>query len=235
MSDTPALRARAVWHAADVGVLSTISTAVEGYPLGSVTPYVTLADGRPVLLVSAIAQHTRNMQADPRVCLTVLEDAPGDKQAQARVSLLGDAAPATGDTLASARARYLTFFPESRRHFEAHDFAFWTIAPRRVRFIAGFGDIHWIETEDWAGPVPGWDEADVLAHMNADHTDALVAIVERAWGYRPAEVALIGVTPLGWHLRTERGVHHQRFHAPCPEADARRAEAVRLAREARGA
>jgi putative heme iron utilization protein len=143
-----------VWHAADAGVLSTTSLAVEGYPFGSVTPFVTTPEGRAVILVSSLAQHTKNMQADPRVCLTALEGKPGDKQAQARVSLLGDASPVPDEALPRVQELYLTAFPNSRGHFQAHDFSFWWIEPRRVRYIAGFGDIHWIEPEAWtqAGP-----------------------------------------------------------------------------------
>ena len=109
------------------------------------------------------------------------------------------------------------------------------LRPRRVRFIAGFGDIHWIEPADWAGPTADWDEAGVVAHMNDDHADALAAIVEHTWGYAPSQVELLAASPLGWHLRTDRGIHHQAFAAPCPTADAVRAEAVRLTRAARAA
>ncbi|MCA8921900.1 MAG: pyridoxamine 5'-phosphate oxidase family protein [Planctomycetes bacterium] len=153
MTDELLSEVHGLWRGADAGVLSTTSVAVPGYPFGSVVPYVTTPEGRPVIYVSGLAQHTKNLAADPRCCVTVVE-AGGDAQAGWRISLLGDAAPVEGAEREAIAARYYARFPASARFAETHDFAFWAITPRRVRYIAGFGKIHWIEAEAWLGADP---------------------------------------------------------------------------------
>jgi putative heme iron utilization protein len=148
MSDALA-DARQLWRSMDTGVLSTTSVAVAGYPFGSVVPYVTTPDGAPVIYISEIAQHTKNLRADPRACLTVVEFGD-DKQAGSRISVLADAAVVSADDRDQVAEQYFTRFPKSRRFSETHGFSFWVLKPRRVRFIAGFGKIHWIEPDDWA-------------------------------------------------------------------------------------
>ena len=133
-----------LWQSVGAGVLSTTSLAVPGYPFGSVVPYVTSA-GCPVIYVSGLAQHTKNLAADPRCCLTAVEGGD-DAQAGWRISLLGDAARVEDEAIAS---RYFVRFPASAQFATTHDFAFWRITPRRLRYIAGFGKIHWIEAEAW--------------------------------------------------------------------------------------
>src|SRR5688572_14010364 len=115
------------------GVLSTISVDVEGYPFGSVTPYCADAQCRPVIYVSRIAQHTRNILADSRVSLTVLENPRNseDVQAQGRLTLIARAAPvAPGDSATSDR--YFRYFPSARQYDRTHDFAFFRLEPVRV-------------------------------------------------------------------------------------------------------
>ena len=87
--------ARTLLSARKAGVLSTLSAEAEGYPFGSVVPFCLDRLGRPVVLISDIAQHTKNVAADPRVCLTVLAGGD-DVQASARLSLLADAARLDG-------------------------------------------------------------------------------------------------------------------------------------------
>src|ERR1700747_1279315 len=91
--------ARELFLQESFGVLSTISVDLPGYPFGSVTPYCADEQGRPVIYISYIAQHTKNIVADSRVSLTVFEAQQGatDIQAQGRVTLIGDARPVDGD------------------------------------------------------------------------------------------------------------------------------------------
>src|SRR5690349_11400116 len=93
------------------GVLSTVSIDLPGYPFGSVTPYSTDRMCRPILYISHIAQHTKNIVADSRVSLTIVEkSASDDVQAQGRVTCIGDARQvASGDD--DVRDRYFRYFP----------------------------------------------------------------------------------------------------------------------------
>lgn len=150
MEPAELLEVRGLWERAASGVLSTTSVAVEGYPFGSVVPYVTTPSGAPVIYVSTIAQHTKNLSADPRACLTVVEPDTPDAQAGSRISLLADGAVAADDERAAVAELYFARFPSSRSYERTHGFAFWVLTPRRVRFIGGFGKIHWIEPADWA-------------------------------------------------------------------------------------
>src|SRR5215469_15945767 len=98
------------------GVLSTISLEVPGYPFGSVTPYCADPQCRPVIYISTIAQHTRNIMADPRVSLTVFDGNGGsdDVQARGRLTYIGNARPA-GKEDADVRDLYFRYFPSSRQ------------------------------------------------------------------------------------------------------------------------
>ncbi len=231
------------------GILATHSVAVEGYPLGSVVPYVLTPEGRCVVYVSRIAQHTKNFHADGRASLTVVEadlsGQDGDPQALGRVSVLGDASRLEGADLEAARARYETFFPESRGHSDVHDFDYWGIDPVRVRYIGGFGAIHWVERDEFCPPPAVWQEgeAGIVEHMNEDHRDAM-ALIWRQWRGEPARKTggeleagptLLATDPEGFHMRWGAEIAYVPFAARCEAALDVREEMVRLTKEARQA
>src|SRR5213078_3173019 len=105
--------ARRLFLQQSFGVLSTISLDVPGYPFGSITPYCADRQCRPVIYISSIAQHTQNILADPRVSLTVLENADsGDVQARGRLTCIANARPLSPDE-DDVRERYFRYFPRS--------------------------------------------------------------------------------------------------------------------------
>lgn len=227
--------ARRLVRTADGGILSTISVDVPGYPFGSVTPYAMTHGGRAVIYVSGIAQHTKNMLADPRVCLTVAcEPEPGrNRQALGRVTLVGDATLVPDAEQEAAGERYFQFFPESRAYAGTHDFSLYWIEPRRIRHIAGFGQIFWVERDDWLQAPPDWQpgESKIIEHMNDDHADALQTIAADllgADGSRPKEAELLAVDPEGFHVRTENGIVYGSFDQPCRSTDEVRQGFIRL-------
>jgi len=137
--------ARALLEAETVGILSTISVHRAGYPYGSVTPYALSARGAPLLLLSGLAAHTKNLLADPRACLFVGDrTAAPDPQAGARISLLGRAARVPAAEEPDARARYVARWPPAKAYFEMSDFGLWELAVEEIRLIAGFGEIKWL-------------------------------------------------------------------------------------------
>jgi putative heme iron utilization protein len=120
--------ARALLAAESVGVLSTISVHRPGFPYGSVTPYALSARGAPVLLLSKLAAHTKNLLADPRASLFVGDrSAAEDPQAGARISLLGRVAPVAAEDQPDARARYLGAWPRAAEYLALGDFSFWRL------------------------------------------------------------------------------------------------------------
>lgn len=231
---------RALVRSLDGGVLATLSLELPGYPFGSLTPYVTTHEGQLVVYVSSIAQHTRNMQADPRVSLTVVEPGAGNRQALGRVTVVGDAALVPGPALAAVTRRYLRFFPEAEAYAGTHDFAFFWIVPRRVRYIGGFGRIFWIEADEWRLPSPEWAEQEqsILDHMNADHREALARIAAHhdpgraSNGGASDAPSLVAVDPEGVHLKDGESILYVPFSAAAFELEALRAAVIQLAREA---
>jgi len=230
----PASLARRLFHARESGVLSTLSCELSGYPFGSVTPFVTTHTAEVVVYVSGIAQHTANMNADPRVSLTVLEDGSEGAQALGRATLIGDAEPVPGPELGRVEDRYFRLFPAAEAYASTHDFAFYRIRPKRVRYIGGFGRIHWIEGPDWSLPAPEWAdaEAEVVGHMNRDHAEAVCHIAERAGllDARAGGAELIAVDPEGTHLRSGKRIAYAAFETPAFGAEAIRQQMITLAR-----
>ena len=216
------------------GLLSTHSCAVGGYPFGSVVPYVIDHDACPVLLISRLAEHTKNLASDARVSLLINEIGE-DVQAQARVTLIGQAQRI--ENAETIEPRYERYFPATRGYRTQLDFEFWRIVPVTLRAIAGFAKVHWVSREAYAPPpnTLANDESGILEHMNADHAHTL-----REYGRlqnRPGvEVAtLIGVDCDGFDLVADSKTLRFNFDAPATNADAVRTALIALAQQARSA
>jgi putative heme iron utilization protein len=184
---------------------------VAGFPFGSLTPFALRADGTPFVLISAIAQHTRNLERDPRCSLFVRDpegDARPDAQASWRVTVLARAQKldARGEELEELHARYAARVPGAPKYGGAHDFAFWALAPVKVRAIGGFGAIRWLGPDTiLCDPLGrGWRAAAarVVEHMNADHEAALRDIAARRTGEIPAGARITAVESAGFLMRT---------------------------------
>jgi heme iron utilization protein len=140
-----AIRARALVEAARVGALSTHSGQRPGYPFGSVMPYAPDARGRPVFLISGLALHTKNLEADPRASLLVTPPEPvEDPLAAPRVTVLGEARRLARDEAAADRARYLARHPGAAAWVDFADFAFWRLEVTGAYVVGGFGAMDWI-------------------------------------------------------------------------------------------
>ena len=136
---------RALLDQESVGLLSTISVHRAGFPYGSLTPFALSARGAPLLLLSGLAAHTKNLLADPRACLFVGDrTAAEDPLASARVSLLGRASKVAAADEPDARARYVARHPRAEAYFQLRDFALWELAVEEARLISGFGSMRWM-------------------------------------------------------------------------------------------
>ncbi len=127
------------------GVLSTISQRVDGFPFGSVAPFILDHSGCPVILISTLAEHTKNIDADSRVSLIVQPYSP-DMQVAGRVTVLGRALRLSDKT--ELGPRYLRFHPQAESYFAMHDFSFYRIEPVRIRFIGGFGNVLFAQIQE---------------------------------------------------------------------------------------
>src|ERR671912_2643103 len=164
---THAERARTLAARISTGTLSTLAIEPEGYPYGS---FVTVAfdDGNPIFLISGLAEHTKNLERDPRASLLVSEGGSADPLANGRVTMLGPCTRVEGDC-GSARAAFFAAHPNSRYYAGFRDFAFWTLHVSHVRYIGGYGRMSWVSQEDWrtAEPDPLSRSAEgMIAHMN---------------------------------------------------------------------
>lgn len=201
------------------GILSTHSQDVPGYPFGSVMPYCLDAQGCPVIQISTIAQHTKNIENDPRVSLIVSETNTDDVHTGGRLTWMGDAEKIEdADDVKDVSEHYFNFFPQARNYKNTHAFDFYRIKLVRARFIGGFGKIFWIKNELLCKENPFFGSAGkgMIDHMNDDHVDAMVKYCQQAKIIIPEGVTpkMAGVDSEGMHLLLGRKV----VRIPFPEA-----------------
>lgn len=192
------------------GILSTHSLDVEGYPFGSLVPYCPLPDGSFVILISSLAQHTRNIKANSKVSLTIADNMP-EIQAGRRLTIMADATLLEdADLIKKSRERYLRFFPESLSYFSMHDFSFYRVQFCKARHIGGFGNIFWIEKNEWASEFSGFieGEGEACKHMNSDHKSFLSTWANKMKMQSPTSAIVAGIDPEGFYLKCE---HEQAF------------------------
>ena len=229
----PARAARQFLRRQRHGVLSTLSKKLGGYPFGSIVPLVVDHAARPTLLISRLAEHTRNIDADPRVSLLVHAEST-DVQAAPRLTLVGDAAH-PGDDRPALEARYLRYIPQAARLISMGDFNFYRIEPQALRFVGGFGDMQWIAAAGYTPPANTMAEceADVLAHMNSDHAVMLRDCARHFNGIDAATITMIGVDCDGFDVRADQTLLRFDFTEPAADAHGVRAALIAMAREAR--
>jgi len=119
--------ARRMLRAHRYGALCTLSKKLDGYPFGSITPYLVDHDGSLLILISTLAEHTKNIHHDPRVSLITHNQQNPHIQTQGRVTVTGNAEPEADRD--QAGLRYLRYFPEAQAYFSMHDFSFYRIRP----------------------------------------------------------------------------------------------------------
>ncbi len=202
---THAEQARTLMQVGRAGTLSTQSRKQPGFPFGSVMPFGVDSQGRPLLLISNMAMHTQNLQADPRASLLVMRD-PGatDVLGAARLTLIGEATKLPDADRAAVREIYLIAYPDAKYWVDYEDFSFYRLNVKDVYFVGGFGVMGWVTPEDYtsAEPDPLADAADrILSHMNADHTDSLSLLARAHSSLEGTEAQMTAVDRLGFHMR----------------------------------
>ncbi|MGO8793240.1 MAG: HugZ family protein [Candidatus Sulfotelmatobacter sp.] len=210
-------RARTLVYIGRIGSLSTVSRKQPGFPFGSVMPYGLDLRGRPIFLISTMAMHTQNLQADPRASLLVTQpDASGDPLGASRVTLVGNAAKVPQTEIPEARQLYLERYANSKYWVDFEDFSFYRMDVIDVYYVGGFGVMGWVQASDYdsAQPDPLADSAAaIIEHMNADHKDALILLARTCAGIESSEAAMTSVDRLGFHVRlkTQEGMKGARI------------------------
>jgi putative heme iron utilization protein len=187
------------------GALATLMAGA-GDPYCSLVNVATAADGAPLLLLSRLALHTRNILADARVSLMIDERKPGDPLEDARVMLMGRAV-ATDDP--EARRRYLDRQPEAEAFAGFGDFSLYRVALTRAHLVAGFGRIVDLAASDILIDLAGLEalvksEADVVAHVNRDHRDSARLFATKLLGAADGNWRCAGCDPEGLELQHGR-------------------------------
>jgi putative heme iron utilization protein len=234
-------RARTLLYSASVGSLSTMSRKQPGFPFGSVMPYALDEQGRPLFLISSMAMHTQNLQADSRASLLVTQaEAATDPLGASRVTLVGNASVLPESEKKAAREAYLRRHANSKYWVDFEDFAFYRMQVVDVYYVGGFGVMGWVAAGDYvraeADPLAD-AAAGIIEHMNADHADALVLLTRVHAGMDAQEAAMTSVDRLGFHVRlkTTEGIRGRRiaFTRPVSTPEETRKVLVEMVQKAR--
>src|ERR1700680_524514 len=172
----PARLARSLLRRSRQGALATLMT-VSGYPYCSLVNVTTDPAGAPILLISRLALHTRNILGDNRVSLMLDDGAEGGPLEGSRIMLAGRAEEAGGEDAKILRRRYLNAHPSAEAFVDFKDFSFFRIRPSGAHLVAGFGRIVDLTPEQFLTDLSGAEallaaEQDAIDHMNADHLEA---------------------------------------------------------------
>jgi len=199
------LAAKKVVREGRSGALATIMTR-SGDPYCSLVNVATGADGAPLLLMSGMALHTKNILADPRASLMLDERKDGDPLQGARIMLMGTLA-ATND--AAARTAYLRRHPEAEMYAGFADFSFYRMALKGAHLVAGFGRIVDLVTADIVTSLTDAEsllaaEAEAIDHMNADHAETCRLYATKLLGAPDGDWRCVGIDPEGIELQQGR-------------------------------
>ena len=229
---TFAERARTLVDQGRTGALATLSRRHPGHPFASMMPYALDGDGRPLFLISAMAMHTQNLEADGRASLLVTQPgATDDPLASGRVTLMGQATRVSRHDVDGVRPTYLAAHANAAYWVDFEDFSFWRLEVDDVYFVGGFAAMGWVDAPEYraARPDPLADVAPgIIEHMNRDHADALVLYARMLGGLAAEAAEMVAVDRLGFKLRVRAadGLHGCRIAFPREAASAEQCRAV---------
>ena len=206
--------------AASTNTATLASLSPDGSPWASLITYGLLG-GDPVLCVSHMAEHGRNLAGDPRTSISVVApSSDGDPLAHARITLAGTVFAPDDDLRDAARQAHLDAVPAAKYYVDYSDFTLWVLRVERVRWVGGYGRMDSASGQDYAvaeaDPVTPRAGA-AIAHLNADHADSLALIARTMGGYPDTDSAVCtGADRYGLDLRvtTPRGVAYTRVAHP---------------------
>jgi len=205
----PVAVSKRLLRASAFGALATLREGTTN-PFCSLVNIGTLPDGSPILLISRLAVHTRNIATDSRVSLLLSEHGAADPLAAPRISITGKAEQlAVGEFQATARRRYLAAHPSAELFVTFADFSFYRIAIETVHLVGGFGRIFDLGGREVltnvsdAGTLLAAEEG-AVAHMNDDHRDTMM-LYASALGAAAADWRCCGIDPEGMDMRSDNG------------------------------
>jgi putative heme iron utilization protein len=180
-------------------------------------PYGLDEHGRPIFLISTMAMHTQNLQADPRASLLITQaDAGSDPLGASRITLVGNVRPIPEFEVADTRNLYLERYANSKYWVDFEDFSFYRMDVVDIYYVGGFGVMGWVSASEYgrSQPDPLADSmVEIIQHMNTDHKDALALLARKFAHIEAREATMIAVDRLGFHMRvkTHDGVRGARI------------------------
>jgi len=215
---------------------AALATNMRGDPYASLVLFVADLDASPLLLLSDLAQHSRNIAFDPRISLLIdATEGHPDPLTGPRLTLVGQA-----EAVRDPRrlARFTSHHPTSTVYSGFADFQLYHATVERGHFVAGFGRIHRIEGRDLLfaddSSRLAATEPEILRHMNEDHADAIADYARHLLG-RPVDGwQMTGIDPEGIDLRCGAEIARLDFPTPVLTPEAARLALVQLAEKARG-
>ena len=231
--------AKGLLRATRAGALGTIDRNT-GHPFGSLVNVATDADGSPLILVSRLATHTANLEKDARASLLLASVGRGDPLAHPRLTVLGTFAPVARDDAAEPRLRrrFLARHPKSELYAGFADFSFWRLAVVSAHLNAGFARAADLKASELVTDLSGTQdlidaEAGALAHMNADHAEAIRLYATKLLGADDGPWRLTGIDPEGIDLAQGDATLRLPFLQRVTTAEALRKALVDFAAQAR--
>ena len=197
-------------HQVAIGTLATHARQPQGFPYPTVLPFAPDSRHRPTILVSRLAEHTRNLHSDPRAGFLIVHAPDGDVLNGQRITLVGTFEHV--EPTPPVIHRYLRYHPDAERYLVLGDFSFWVMSIERMRYIGGFGAMGWLTA----------DELDPLDPVSFAEENEIVEFYERH-PRRPAHAQLMGVDRYGADLKIADVRHRLLFDSPAPDAGCLRA------------
>jgi len=220
---------------------ATLATSDGGQPYASLVTPATAPDLSPLLWLSALSPHTRHLAQEPRCALLIAGPAPGpNPQTRPRVTLTGIAARVEGGEAAALKARWLARHPYATLYADLPDFSLWRVTIAEAQFVGGFAMAHRLAAAALAPDAAAVaalaaTEAEIVAHVNADHADACDAIAAGLVGGAGEGWRLLSVDVDGCFLARGEAVLRLPFPRPVADADGVRRALILAARAGRDA
>lgn len=233
----PGAQAKSLLRRSRQGALATL-VPDSGDPYCSLVNVASHPDGSPILLISRLALHTRNILRDSRVSLMLDERAEGDPLEGARIMVAGRAEQADESEVAALSRRYLAAHPSAEAFVNFKDFSFFRVKPSGAHLVAGFGRIVDLKPEQFLTDLGGAEalleaEQGAVDHMNEDHREAMNLYATKLLGAEQADWRCTGCDPEGMDMQSRAKTLRLDFPERVTNATALRKMLVRLAAEAR--
>ena len=239
-TSTHAEQARTLASKMSTATLCTLSVEPAGYPYGSFVTYV-IHEGNPIFLISALAEHTKNLLKSCKASLLVAEAGEGNPLALGRVTLVGECTKIPEHERGAVKESFLAKHESAKFYVDFKDFYFYRLKVDSIRYIGGFGRMSWVDEEMWfkAEPDPlAPFSMDIITHMNDDHSDAMVLYCKTmSKATDTTEAVMTGIDRYGFEMSatTAQGQRPIRlaFEKEVKTSDEARKELVKLVKNAR--